>query len=299
MMNGHGPGGANGGGSAGAGGGGSGSPLHRELLEPSPMRRSGVSANRTPMLSISPSRIREIHDPCSLLLMQLHKILFITQLPPSLDGDGLAAERQVIDKYKRELFSHHNLYRGRNLKDELHKLMSGSHEMIDVAFRSPAALADADAVATGANFDAAASFGPKRTRISYEELQRAIERVLESTGYYDVKSDAEPAAPPPVALLPLGRPPLAPPHAHIEPPPLGRAASLPAPSAPPTLRNGIGTPRGTPGPSPLGAGARELPPVQGRGSRSNLHAGLHAGTVSHPQEPARAPSSARELPQAS
>jgi NIMA (never in mitosis gene a)-related kinase len=102
----------------------------REPLEPSPLRRSVPS--RSPMLSISPSRIREIHDPMTRILNQLHKILFISQLPPSMEGE-LSGERALVEKYKRELFSHRNHYRGRNLKDELHKLMNGSQEMIDLA----------------------------------------------------------------------------------------------------------------------------------------------------------------------
>ena len=36
--------------------------------------------SRSPMLSISPSRIREIADPMTRMLNQLHKILFISQL---------------------------------------------------------------------------------------------------------------------------------------------------------------------------------------------------------------------------
>ena len=294
---------------AGGGGGapaaGSRPSLQREALEPSPMRRSVASVSRTPMLSISPSRIREIHDPCSLILMQLHKILFISQLPPSLEGDGQAAERQAIDKYKRELFSHKNLYRGRNLKDELHKLMNGSHEMIDIAFRSHASLADGDVPGpNGSGFDANGSFSQKQTRISYEDLQRAIEHVLESTGYYDVKGDAEqgpPAEPPLGGTLPLNRPPIAPPSSLNEPPGISRASSLPAPPPPLRIGNGLSTPRGAValgvlgpsplGPSPLGSGPRELPPVHGRGSRGNLAAAA--------LPPDMAPASHRELPHAS
>eukprot|EP00966_Prymnesium_polylepis_P130252 3012060-Prymnesium_polylepis.1 len=39
--------------------------------ESSPLWRAR-EAGRSPMLSISPSRIREIHDPCSRILNQLH-----------------------------------------------------------------------------------------------------------------------------------------------------------------------------------------------------------------------------------
>ena len=48
--------------------------------ESSPLWRTR-DAGRSPMLSISPSRIREIHDPCSRILNQLHKVLFISQVP--------------------------------------------------------------------------------------------------------------------------------------------------------------------------------------------------------------------------
>jgi len=164
--------GANCGGAPGSGQGGSSGGVGSHAaapgpLEPSLLRRSGQS--RSPMLSISPSRIREIHDPCSRLLNQLHKILFICQLPPSMEGE-LSAERLAIEKYKRELFSHRNLYRGRNLKDELHKVVSGSQETIDLAFRSPAADVQ---------------------RISYEEMQHFIEQVLEVTGYYALAAGAD------------------------------------------------------------------------------------------------------------
>ena len=129
------------------------------------------------MLSISPSRIREIHDPMTRILNQLHKILFISQLPPSMEGE-LSYERALIERYKRELFSHRNHYRGRSLKDELHKLMNGSQEMIDLSFRAPAA--DISDVHTNNGLP----FGQRQPRLSYEDLQKHIEQVLEVTGYY-------------------------------------------------------------------------------------------------------------------
>ena len=46
----------------------------------------------------SPNRIREIHDPCSRILNQLHKILFIAQLPPPMEGEA-SAHCQVIERY--------------------------------------------------------------------------------------------------------------------------------------------------------------------------------------------------------
>ena len=56
------------------------------------------------------------------------------------------------------------------------QVLSGSQERIDLAFRPAATANDADATAT-------APF-TSRARVSYEELQRYIEQVLEATGYY-------------------------------------------------------------------------------------------------------------------
>ena len=76
----------------------------RESRETSPMsphwRASLTREPRSPMLSISPNRIREINDPCSRILNQLHKILFISQLPPSMEGE-LSAQRQVSPLARR------------------------------------------------------------------------------------------------------------------------------------------------------------------------------------------------------
>ena len=189
----------------------------REASPMSPHRRAPLAREpRSPMLSISPNRIREINDPCSRILNQLHKILFISQLPPSMEGE-LSAQRQVptqpashraggrnarahgptcsrvggmtgtephrtspfwqvVEKYKRALFSHRRLavhQRGWNLKDELNKLVSGSQEVINLTFYSP----------TVVHGDAKGASAVKQ-RITYEELQHFIEQVLSETGYY-------------------------------------------------------------------------------------------------------------------
>jgi len=81
---------------------------------------------------------------------------------------SLSFERSVVEKYKHALFSHRNHYRGWNLKDELNKLLVASQETIDLSFCvSDAAVAD----------------GSKPQRMTYEDMQRAIEQVLSETGY--------------------------------------------------------------------------------------------------------------------
>ena len=82
---------------------------------------------------------------------------------------------QVVEKYKRALFSHRRLavhQRGWNLKDELNKLVSGSQEVINLTFYSP----------TVVHGDAKGASAVKQ-RITYEELQHFIEQVLSETGY--------------------------------------------------------------------------------------------------------------------
>ena len=56
--------------------------------------------------------------------------------------------------------------------------MNGSQEMIDLSFRAPAA--DISDVHTNNGLP----FGQRQPRLSYEDLQKHIEQVLEVTGYY-------------------------------------------------------------------------------------------------------------------
>ena len=170
----------------------------REASPMSPHRRAPLAREpRSPMLSISPNRIREINDPCSRILNQLHKILFISQLPPSMEGE-LSAQRQVVEKYKRALFSHRRLavhQRGWNLKDELNKLVSGSQEVINLTFYSP----------TVVHGDAKGASAVKQ-RITYEELQHFIEQVLSETGYYSCQPAGDDSAVPLSDLADADRP---------------------------------------------------------------------------------------------
>ena len=161
-------------------------PLSRLRETPRPCL-SRTSANdrmaRSPMLKVDASRIREIHDPCSRILHQLHKLLFVSQLPPSTE---LSVERQLIEKYKRALFSRSNQAREWNLKDEINKLLHGSREAIDMSFGAlPNVHGGEDIVASD------------KHRTSYEELHRLIEHVLHTTGYYDLRRccDETPEAP--------------------------------------------------------------------------------------------------------
>jgi hypothetical protein len=56
----------------------------------------------TTTLSISPHKVRQINDPIMPMLNILHKIIYITQLPPTLT---INSHRHIVDRFKRELFS--------------------------------------------------------------------------------------------------------------------------------------------------------------------------------------------------
>ncbi|XP_021370218.1 serine/threonine-protein kinase Nek10-like isoform X3 [Mizuhopecten yessoensis] len=151
------------------------------------------SAN-TPTLTISQRRVRQISDPILQMLHQLHKIIYISQLPPTLCPD---AKRRRIERYKRALFATHSTTF--NLKSELKKLMSGSREIIDFN------LGPSDSKRTGSagstkSLETETGNGniterltsnqweadPKDGGITYEQLQNMIESTLLSCGYYNM-----------------------------------------------------------------------------------------------------------------
>lgn len=86
------------------------------------------SAN-APTLTISNRRVRQISDPITQMLHTLHKIIYISQLPPTLNPNP---KRRIIERFKRALFGPQSS--SFNLKGELHKLNTGSREIIDLNF---------------------------------------------------------------------------------------------------------------------------------------------------------------------
>lgn len=74
------------------------------------------SAN-TPTVTISQRRVRQISDPIQQMMHQLHKILYICQLPPTLDPNP---RRRLVEKFKRALFAQDS--NSLNLKTEVKKV---------------------------------------------------------------------------------------------------------------------------------------------------------------------------------
>ncbi|KAM4029093.1 serine/threonine-protein kinase Nek10 isoform 2-T2 [Anomaloglossus baeobatrachus] len=136
-------------------------------------------------ISVSQRKVRQISDPIQQILIQLHKIIFITQLPPALH-DNL--KRRVVERYKKSLFSLQS--NPCNLKAEIQKVVQGSPEIIEFFADDCHGLLQTYGMSlisedrtgnTGAfEFDGG---------ITYEQLQTMIEEVLEESGYYNLTSN--------------------------------------------------------------------------------------------------------------
>nr|XP_033786044.1 serine/threonine-protein kinase Nek10 isoform X2 [Geotrypetes seraphini] len=138
-------------------------------------------------IAVSPKKVRQISDPIQQILIQLYKIIYITQLPPALH-DNL--KRRVIERYKKSLFSLQS--NPCNLKSEMKKLLEGSPELIESKFFT------ADFNFLLHSLGGSTLVPDERTGIpssfefeeglTYEQMQTMIEEVLEESGYYSSTS---------------------------------------------------------------------------------------------------------------
>ncbi|XP_055455042.1 serine/threonine-protein kinase Nek10 [Psammomys obesus] len=134
-------------------------------------------------IAVSQRKVRQISDPIQQILLQLHKVIFITQLPPALHHD---LKRRVVERFKKSLFSRQS--NPCNLKSEIKKLSQGSPEPIEAnIFTSDYhllhhSLAGSDTTGPAASLEL-------EEGISYEQLQTVIEEVLEESGYYNFTTD--------------------------------------------------------------------------------------------------------------
>ncbi|XP_047185628.1 serine/threonine-protein kinase Nek10 isoform X2 [Scophthalmus maximus] len=131
-------------------------------------------------ICVSQKKLRQIEDPSQRLLVQLHKILFISQLPPAPHGN---IKRRVIERFKKSLF--HYGSDPCNLKVELSKLLQASPELMELDSSS----ADwwplvqhftRDPLAVDSTDD-----GNLKEGVTYQQMQGIIEELLEENGYYE------------------------------------------------------------------------------------------------------------------
>ncbi|KAM4856031.1 serine/threonine-protein kinase Nek10 isoform X8 [Urocitellus parryii] len=139
-------------------------------------------------IAVSQRKVRQISDPIQQILIQLHKVIYITQLPPALHHN---LKRRVIERFKKSLFSQQS--NPCNLKSEIKKLSQGSPEPIEPNFFT----ADYHLLRHSLGGNSLSSndlTGPPTSSdleegITYEQMQSVIEEVLEESGYYNFASN--------------------------------------------------------------------------------------------------------------
>ncbi|XP_042091690.1 serine/threonine-protein kinase Nek10 isoform X3 [Ovis aries] len=139
-------------------------------------------------IAVSQRKVRQISDPIQQILIQLHKVIYITQLPPALHHN---LKRRIIERFKKSLFSQQS--NPCNLKSEIKKLSQGSPEPIEPNFFTADyhllhhslggnSLSSNDPTGLPSSFDL-------EEGITYEQMQTVIEEVLEESGYYNFTSN--------------------------------------------------------------------------------------------------------------
>ncbi|XP_015212928.1 serine/threonine-protein kinase Nek10 isoform X3 [Lepisosteus oculatus] len=150
----------------------------------SPIR---ITTEASAGIAVSQRKVRQISDPIQRILIQLHKIIYITQLSPALHHNF---KRRAIERFKKSLF--HPQSNPCNLKTEIKKLLQGSPELIEPSCVSTECRFLCQSL--GGNpvspEDQGNSGNMKyQDGVTYEQMQTMIEEVLEENGYYSSTSN--------------------------------------------------------------------------------------------------------------
>ncbi|XP_075937216.1 serine/threonine-protein kinase Nek10 [Anarhichas minor] len=125
-------------------------------------------------ICVSQKKVRQIDDPIQRLLVQLHNIIYITQLPPAPHHN---IKRRVIERFKKSLF--HFGSDPYNLKVELSKLLHASPELMEFSTNS------SDWCPLVHHFTAdSTGDGNLKDGVTYQQMQGIIEELLEENNYY-------------------------------------------------------------------------------------------------------------------
>ncbi|KAM4600415.1 serine/threonine-protein kinase Nek10 [Polymixia lowei] len=162
-------------------------PFSTDLPNPKPplhlTKVSLISAG----ICVSQKKVRQIDDPIHRLLVQLHKIIYITQLPPAPHHN---IKRRVIERFKKSLFHHGSS--PFNLKLELSELLQASPDLMDLGSPSSDWWAPVRSFSGDPLFADSADVtddGNLKDSITYKQMQAIIEEVLEENRYYTATSN--------------------------------------------------------------------------------------------------------------
>ena len=148
----------------------------------SPLLPASTSHSRNQsLLVISPTKLRPLSNPLDSILQQVHKLVYISQLPPRMQKDK---RRALINKYKTALFRSGE-GGGGSLKREMQAVLLMDEEWIDAKFGVQ--MADDSEAAVGIGMAAAMESGRRDDavkRITHEDMHLMMEQILREEGYY-------------------------------------------------------------------------------------------------------------------
>ncbi|XP_044063678.1 serine/threonine-protein kinase Nek10 isoform X2 [Siniperca chuatsi] len=131
-------------------------------------------------ICVSQKKVRQIDDPIQRLLVQLHKIIHITQLPPAPHHN---IKRRVIERFKKSLF--HYGSDPYNLKVELSKLLQASPELMELDSGSSDWWPLVHHFTGDPHAADSTGDGNLKDGVTYQQMQGIIEELLEENSYYE------------------------------------------------------------------------------------------------------------------
>ncbi|KAI2654877.1 Serine/threonine-protein kinase Nek10 [Labeo rohita] len=132
-------------------------------------------------ICLSQRKVRQIDDPNQRLLELLHKIIFITQLPPAPQN---SFKQRAVERFKKPLFTYgSDPY---NLKVELNKVLQGSQELVEMSSASREWWSMIQSLSSdpSAAENRESGYSSLQDGLTYEDIQSMVEDVLEENGYY-------------------------------------------------------------------------------------------------------------------
>ncbi|XP_042371790.1 serine/threonine-protein kinase Nek10-like, partial [Plectropomus leopardus] len=135
-------------------------------------------------ICVSQKKVRQIDDPIQRLLLQLHKIIYVTQLPPAPHYN---TKRRIIERFKKSLF--HFGSDPCNLKVELSKLLQASPELMEFSSTSSDWWPLVHHFTGDPNSADSTGDGNLKDGVTYQQMQGIIEDLLEESGYYEATNN--------------------------------------------------------------------------------------------------------------
>ncbi|XP_037532447.1 serine/threonine-protein kinase Nek10 [Nematolebias whitei] len=130
-------------------------------------------------ICVSQKKLRQIDDPIQKLLKQLHKLIFITQLPPASHQNF---RRRLVDRFKKSLFQlGSDSY---ELKLELSKLLQASPELMELN-STGSDWWPRGQNSTGVHAADTSAAENLREGVTYQQMQGIIEELLQENNYYE------------------------------------------------------------------------------------------------------------------